>query len=71
MMDNSKAVKSQLLKKEDEIVRAAMLYCADHCMEFNGKHKIMAKVMLRKFFETGVVPLMRDIYEDNVKKYVD
>lgn len=66
---SAKRIKAQLLAKENDIIRAATLYCAEHKIEFNGKHRLLAKVMLRKFFESGVAPLMRDIYEDNVKDY--
>lgn len=66
---SAKQIQSLLLKKEDEIIKAATLYCAEHGIEFNGKHRILAKVMLRKFFTDGVYPIVRDLFDVNIKKY--
>lgn len=65
----AKQTKAQLMAKESEIIKAATLYCANHNIELNGQHKLLLKVMLRKFFTSGIAPLMRDIYEDNIKVY--
>jgi len=71
MMDNSKAIKSQLLKKENEIIRGTMLYCSQNGISFDRKHNALMRNALRLFFIQGVAPIMRDIYEDNVKNYTD
>lgn len=68
---SAKQIQEALLKAENDIVRAATLYCAEHNMEFSGKHRILTKVMLRKFFCDGVYPLMRDLFDTNVKRYHD
>lgn len=58
-----------LLRKENDLVRDAMLYCSKHELDFNHEHKKLLKCALRKFFKLGVVPILRDLYEDNVKDY--
>lgn len=68
---SAKQIQNLLIKKEDEIIKAATLYCAEHEMEFGTKHRILAKVMLRKFFTDGVYPLVRDLFDVNVKKYYE
>ncbi len=46
-----------------------MLYCADHSLHFSREHNKLMRVAIRKFFETGVYPLIRDLTEVNIKDY--
>lgn len=65
----AKQTKARLMAKEGDIIKAATIYCAKHHIELTGQHKLLLKVMMREFFTSGVAPLMRDIYEDNIKAY--
>ena len=58
-----------LLRKENDIVRDAMLYCSNNNIEFTKKHNILMRNAMRLFFKNGVYPIIRDLYEDNVKDY--
>ena len=71
MSDKTKAkeLKAKLANKEDELVRTATLYAGRHNMEFDGKHRILLRVVLRNFFTSGIYPLVRDLNEINIDKY--
>lgn len=69
MLDATAKIKAQLMAKENEIVRKMKFHAIDEGIEFNRKHNIILRMALRKFYCEGVSPLMRDIYEDNVKAY--
>ena len=65
----AKELKQKLLQKENDILRDAMLYCADHSLHFSREHNKLMRVAIRKFFETGIYPLIRDLTEVNIKDY--
>lgn len=67
----AKQTQAALQKIENDVLRAATLYCAQHEMEFSGKHRILARVMLRKFYTDGIYPLIKDLNDTNVKKYYE
>jgi hypothetical protein len=62
-------IQEQLKLKEDDIVRGATLYCARNEIQFDRKQQTVLRVAMRKFYKDGVAPLMRDIYEANIKIY--
>jgi len=58
-----------LLRKENDLVRDMMLYCSNNGIEFSKKHNVLVRSAMRQFFKYGVYPIIRDLYEDNVKDY--
>jgi hypothetical protein len=66
-----KVVQEILLKKENEIIRETMLYCSKNNIEFSKKHNTLMRNAMRVFFTNGVYPIVRDLFDTNVKKYSD
>ena len=64
-----KEYKNVLQKKENEIVRATILYCANNHIEFKREHNILMRNAMRQFFKEGVYPIVREIYDNPEKSY--
>ncbi len=71
MKDLSKEYRDILMKKENQIIKATIMYCANNNIEFKRSHNILMRNAMRQFFKEGVYPIVRDIWENGLKKYND
>ena len=64
-----KEIQQKLIKKENDIVREVMIYCAEHNIQFSREHNKLVRIALRKFFTDGIYPIVRDLFDVNIKDY--
>ena len=65
----AKQIKEAFRKKENDIVKNVQIYCAEHNVEFTREHNKILRTAMRKMFCEGVYPLIRDLFEVNIKDY--
>ena len=66
----AKEIKQVFRKKENDIVRGVRLYCANNKIEFSREvHEKILRTALRKMFCEGVYPMVRDLFDVNIKDY--
>jgi len=71
MNPKAKEYQKSLQKKENEILRNTMLYCANEGIEFTRQHNILIRNAMRQFFKEGVYPIVREMYDNPEKNYAD
>jgi len=70
-MDKTKEYKRILTQKENQIIRETLLWCANNNVSFEKSHNILMRNAMRQFFKEGVYPIVREIYDNPCKKYID
>lgn len=54
----------QLLKKENEIVKANKIFCSRYNIVWGWEHDLCLKNAMRAFFLEGVYPIVEEIFKD-------
>lgn len=67
-MSIAEKYKKQLLKKENEIVKANKLFCETHGIYWGKEHDTCIRNAMRAFFKEGVYPIVKEIYESALEQ---
>ena len=65
----AKDIQQILLKKENDLIREILFYCAENNIKFTREHNKLVRIALRKFFTDGIYPIVRDLFDVNIKDY--
>ena len=64
-----KEYKDIMMRKENQIIKETIMYCANNKIDFKRSHNILMRNAIRQFFKEAVHPIVRDIWENGIKDY--